>query len=105
MGRKAQHLGKPFNQINTIIQSRLVIAHRLLEPMHQSAPAAAQLGQVPALTRCGDTTRCGKIYGRHSKSLDVEKKCCGVCRSLLMFLGRFNQDGTPAKVSLATIQV
>ena len=43
-------------------------------------------------------SRCGKIYGRHSKSLDVEQKCCGVCRGLLTFLGRFNKDGTPAKV-------
>ena len=54
---------------------------------------------------CCDTGRCGKIYGRHSKSLDIEKKCCGVCRSLLTFLGRFNQDGTPAKVCPAVIRV
>ena len=45
-----------------------------------------------------NASRCGKIYGRHSNSLDVEKKCCGVCRGLLTSLGRFNKDGTPAKV-------
>jgi hypothetical protein len=43
-------------------------------------------------------SRCGKIYGRHSNSLDVTQKCCGVCRGLLVSLGRFNKDGTPAKV-------
>lgn len=41
-------------------------------------------------------TRCGKVYGRHSNSLDVSTKVCGVCRGRLMALGRFNPDGTPA---------
>ena len=41
--------------------------------------------------------RCGKVYGRHSNSLNVAKKCCGVCRGRLEPLGRFNADGTPAK--------
>jgi hypothetical protein len=40
---------------------------------------------------------CGTEYGRHSNSIDVAKKVCGVCRAPLAFLGRFKPDGTPAK--------
>lgn len=42
------------------------------------------------------TRRCGKVYGRHSNSLDVNTKVCGVCRGRLVALGRVNPDGTPA---------
>lgn len=38
------------------------------------------------------------MYGRHSNSLDVSTKVCGVCRGRLVSLGRFNTDGTPAAV-------
>lgn len=41
--------------------------------------------------------RCGKVYGRHSNSLDTDRKVCGQCRGRLHPLGRFNADGTPAK--------
>jgi predicted SprT family Zn-dependent metalloprotease len=37
---------------------------------------------------CGS---CGVEYGRHSKSIDVEKKVCGGCRGRLAFLGRFRR--------------
>ncbi len=53
-------------------------------------------GMIPA------TSRCGKVYGRHSNSLDVNSKVCGVCNGRLVALGRFNQDGTPAAVRAPT---
>lgn len=34
---------------------------------------------------------CLQEYGRHSNSLDVNKKVCGRCRGRLQFLGRFKQ--------------
>ena len=37
---------------------------------------------------CGS---CGVEYGRHSKSIDVEKKVCGGCGGRLAFLGRFRR--------------
>ena len=40
---------------------------------------------------------CSQIYGRHSNSIDVGKKVCGVCKGRLSFLGRFDRNGTPAK--------
>lgn len=41
---------------------------------------------------------CGHIYGRHSKSVDVTRALCGMCRSgRLQLLGSFRIDGTPAK--------
>lgn len=52
----------------------------------------------PHRWQCGT---CYQEYGRHSKSIDVEKKVCGACRGKLVYLGRFvrGQDGTvsPAK--------
>ncbi|KAI0566710.1 hypothetical protein FGB62_6g246 [Gracilaria domingensis] len=45
------------------------------------------------ITRCHDYTihykynytcvKCGKVYGRHSKSIDTSKKVCGVCKGAL----------------------
>lgn len=46
--------------------------------------------------------RCGKVYGRHSNSLDTNRKVCGMCRARLEPLGRFNVDGTPAKARTAS---
>lgn len=40
---------------------------------------------------------CGRTYGRHSNSLDITKKVCGICHGRLISLGRRNADGTPAK--------
>ena len=40
---------------------------------------------------------CQQEYGRHSKSIDVEAKACGVCNGKLEFLGKFNADGTKAE--------
>ena len=40
---------------------------------------------------------CQQEYGRHSKSIDVEAKACGVCNGKLEFLGKFNPDGTKAE--------
>ena len=49
-----------------------------------------------------NTCRCGKVYGRHTNSLDVSTKVCGVCRGRLVALGRFNPDGTPAAARAPT---
>ena len=50
----------------------------------------------PHRWQCGT---CYQEYGRHSKSIDVEKKVCGACRGKLVYLGRFvrGHDGSPAK--------
>lgn len=40
---------------------------------------------------------CGRVYGRHSKSIDVDRQACGICSGRLGFLGKFNADGTPQK--------
>lgn len=38
--------------------------------------------------------RCKQMVGRHSKSLDTEKKRCGFCGGIFMLA---NKDGTPRK--------
>eukprot|EP01071_Lankesteria_metandrocarpae_P014230 Lankesteria_metandrocarpae@DN8235_c0_g1_i1.p2 len=42
---------------------------------------------------------CGHVYGRHSKSIDAKKQCCGKngCRGKLEYMGTFAADGTPKK--------
>ena len=40
---------------------------------------------------------CGRIYGRHSNSINTQKQACGICSGKLGFLGKFNADGTPCK--------
>ena len=40
---------------------------------------------------------CNTEYGRHSKSIDVEAKACGVCNGRLEYLGKFNPDGSKAE--------
>ena len=45
---------------------------------------------------------CLQEYGRHSKSIDVAAKACGVCNGTLEFLGKFNADGTKAEEKKAT---
>ncbi|KAL6779654.1 hypothetical protein ACKKBG_A13180 [Auxenochlorella protothecoides x Auxenochlorella symbiontica] len=45
---------------------------------------------------------CGATLGRHSKSIDVNRKVCGRCRAPLEYLGRFQADNTPAKPREAT---
>ena len=43
----------------------------------------------------GDTTRgCGRVYRRHSKSIDVARHACSACRGRLAFVGRVDADGT-----------
>jgi predicted SprT family Zn-dependent metalloprotease len=45
---------------------------------------------------------CNQTYGRHSNSIDVSKKVCGVCRGKLIFLGKFERGGSPAKTRKPT---
>ena len=45
---------------------------------------------------------CNTEYGRHSKSIDVEAKACGVCNGRLEYLGKFNPDGTKAEEKAPT---
>jgi len=49
-----------------------------------------------------DSGPCAREYGRHSKSIDVEAKACGVCNGRLEFIGKFNPDGTKAAEREAT---
>lgn len=45
---------------------------------------------------------CVASIGRHSDSIDVSRFRCGRCSGVLLRLGRFNPDGTPAKSRSAT---
>ena len=55
--------------------------------------AMRRLPQLPIISRCHAyeirtkftyrCTGCGATYGRHSKSIDTDKKCCGKCRGRL----------------------
>jgi len=38
-------------------------------------------------------TKCKYIYGRHSKSIKLDKHRCGVCKSKLEFMGKLQPDG------------
>jgi len=40
---------------------------------------------------------CKYVYGRHSKSINIETHRCGVCKGKLAFLGRLKSDGSFAK--------
>jgi predicted SprT family Zn-dependent metalloprotease len=55
----------------------------------------------PFKFRCTNAS-CGQEYSRHSKSIDLDAKCCGVCKSKLTFVGTFNADGTPKKARPVT---
>ena len=44
---------------------------------------------------------CGHEFARHTKSVQLERQRCGVCRGSLRFLGAFEKDGTPAKATRA----
>ncbi len=46
---------------------------------------------------------CHTKYGRHSKSIDVKKHCCGVCKGKLEFKGTFSSDGTVSALVLGFI--
>ena len=48
-------------------------------------------------------TGCGHEFARHSKSVDVERKCCGSCGGRLTFVGTFERDGTPSKPRTANV--
>ena len=41
--------------------------------------------------------RCAFVYKRHSKSIDTDRMACSMCSGRLVFKGRFQPDGTPAK--------
>ena len=46
-----------------------------------------------------ECVNCQASYGRHSKrGIDIEKKCCGVCRGKLQYVGMINSDGTVRSV-------
>jgi len=47
-----------------------------------------------------ECTGCGAMFGRHSKrGIDVAKKICGKCRSQIVYVGRFNRDGSRVKTA------
>ena len=43
------------------------------------------------------TEWCGQVFGRHSKSIDVDRKRCGRCNGILKLMPKMRTDGTPAK--------
>ena len=53
---------------------------------------------TPFKWKCTQTW-CEQEYGRHSKSIDVEKKRCGLCGGRLEFMGKFTSDGVLVKGS------
>ena len=53
---------------------------------------------TPFKWKCSQTW-CEQEYGRHSKSIDVEKKRCGLCGGRLEFMGKFTSDGILVKGS------
>ncbi|XP_077984599.1 uncharacterized protein LOC144439202 [Glandiceps talaboti] len=63
--------------------------------------------ELPIISRCHtyqintkynyQCMRCGTRIGRHSKSLDLKKFCCGVCGGQFHLLPTLRKDGTPAK--------
>lgn len=51
---------------------------------------------------CIDMVGCGKRFGRHSRSIDLDTQGCGSCRGRLRLLEpvtRMKKDGTPMKES------
>ena len=47
---------------------------------------------------------CKQSYGRHSKNgINLDKKCCGVCKGKLEYSGTFNSDGTVRTVRAISI--
>jgi len=53
---------------------------------------------TPFKWKCTQTW-CEQEYGRHSKSIDIEKKRCGLCAGRLEFMGKFTSDGVLVKGS------
>eukprot|EP00753_Platysulcus_tardus_P010597 PLAT2883.1.p1 GENE.PLAT2883.1~~PLAT2883.1.p1 ORF type:complete len:390 (-),score=144.30 PLAT2883.1:71-1240(-) len=45
---------------------------------------------------------CGQTIGRHSKSIDVAAKCCGLCGGRLALAAPKRRDGTPKKARKPT---
>eukprot|EP00918_Siedleckia_nematoides_P077275 GHVU01168992.1.p1 GENE.GHVU01168992.1~~GHVU01168992.1.p1 ORF type:complete len:477 (+),score=101.21 GHVU01168992.1:379-1809(+) len=40
-----------------------------------------------------ECVKCARIYARHSKSIDVDKKVCGICKGPLMYTGAADRRG------------
>ena len=38
---------------------------------------------------------CGQVYRRHSRSIDVARHACGVCKGKLVYEGKLGPDGRP----------
>lgn len=57
--------------------------------------------RIPAYKYRWQCTRlaCGKVYGRHSKSIDPTRHACGLCEGKLV---RLDKDGEPVKDSAGT---
>lgn len=62
-----------------------------------SLMARQRLPGAPVVPRSAVMCRCAHIYKRHSKSIDTDRMACSQCSGRLMFRGRFQPDGTPAK--------
>ena len=58
-----------------------------------SAAAAAAAGR--SSDPISGIAGCGQVYRRHSRSIDVAKHACGVCRGRLVYEGKLGPDGRP----------
>ena len=62
-----------------------------------SAAARALLGGASTSDAANLDLRggCGQVYRRHSRSIDVARHACGVCKGRLVYEGKLGPDGRP----------
>ncbi|KAK9743895.1 SprT-like family [Popillia japonica] len=72
-----------------------------------AARAMKAFPELPPIKRCHDyaintkytykCTECGYSFGRHTKSLDIERKCCGYCHGRFeIFINKTTKSGKKA---------
>ena len=47
----------------------------------------------------GSDSGCGQVYRRHSRSIDVARHACGVCKGKLVYVGKLGADGKPLEAA------
>lgn len=90
------HVDKPPH--GAVFKKWGALAQRRVADMEVSTCHAYEIHQ-PYKWECGT---CGQDYGRHSKSIDVDRQRCGVCKGKLIYLGKSTVGGTPAKTRAPT---
>lgn len=75
--------------------------------VNRAARAMKAFPELPPIKRCHDyaintkytykCTECGYSFGRHTKSLDIERKCCGYCHGRFeIFINKTTKSGKKA---------